>query len=209
MPDTKQKVVDWDTGDLGALHGTIWKALHLGVMDRHSGFHTPAVATVEAGVPGLRTVVLRQCDERARWLQFHTDARAPKVAALRANPHLTWLFYDVEEKVQLRVGSVATLHADDAVMQQAWETTRLFSRRCYLAAHAPGMPLSEASSGLPQHLQGAQPTEAESEAGRDNFLVVRARVTDIEWLYLLSTGNIAARFAYKEDDAVDATWLAP
>ena len=64
---------------LDAIRKDIADRLRRGASDRRSAFHCPVVATADADV---RVMVLRDYDEEGRTLRFHTDARAPKVAAI-------------------------------------------------------------------------------------------------------------------------------
>ena len=50
-----------------------------------------------------RIVVLRKSERENNLLQFHTDLRSPKVDILKNNNNASLVFYDKEEKIQLRV----------------------------------------------------------------------------------------------------------
>lgn len=188
----------------------LWGLLERGAADRRHGFHLPAVATVGAdGRPGLRTVVLRAVERQARALRFHTDARSPKLAELRAEPRVALLFYDPAEQTQLRIAARAEVHRDDALAAAAWRATGPFSRRCYLQRAGPGRPLPGPDSALPPDLERRPPTPEESEAGRGNFAAVRCRASEIDWFYLCARGHRRARFAWDASGALEARWLAP
>ena len=176
----------------------------------HHGFHLPVVATVSPdGRPEARAVVLRGAGRDGRWLQFHTDARSPKLAALSRHPNVALLFYDPAEQTQLRIDATTTLHRADAVADAAWEQTGPFSRRCYLQSVAPGGPLAGPGSALPPSLATRAPEPEESERGRTNFVVVRCRILTIDWFYLCSSGHRRARFAWDAAGALAAEWIAP
>ena len=72
-------------------------------------FHTGVLATTRPDGCELRTVVLRSVDSETRSLVVHTDARSDKVRQIRADPRVSWLFYDPRRKVQLRLRGEATL----------------------------------------------------------------------------------------------------
>ena len=42
-------------------------------------------------------------NEKNKLLQFHTDFRSPKVGILKKNKNASLVFYDKEEKIQLRI----------------------------------------------------------------------------------------------------------
>jgi hypothetical protein len=161
--------------------------------------HTPAVATTGLdGRPQVRTVVLRGLDVASRSLRFHTDRRSGKFGELSADPRIAVLGYDAGRKVQLRIGGVATLHADSDVAERAWAGSRPMSMMCYRQARSPGSALFT-----------AQIDDATLPDGRENFTVVVVTITEVEWLYLAAQGHRRARFTWGPDEALSATWLAP
>ena len=81
----------------------IWNLLTNAVKDRSSEFRTPVfICAYQDEVDG-RIVVLRKSDRVNNLLQFHTDLRSPKVDILKKNKNASLVFYDKEEKIQLRV----------------------------------------------------------------------------------------------------------
>lgn len=193
---------------LDALLKNIWQALANGASNRKHAFHLGAIATAgDDGFPSARIVVLRKANPETQTLTFHADKRSEKISELRANPRVSWLFYDPECRVQLRLLGVATLHFDDELAETQWKNAKLTSRRCYISL-PPLTKLAAAASGLPEWLWHRIPTLEESEAGRDNFAVVETRVHSIDWLWLNSTGHRRAKFVWR-DGALDASWVAP
>lgn len=176
-----------------------FQALTHGVADRRSPFHTPALATIAGdGAPALRTVILRAFDPARRLLRIHTDSRSPKAAELRADARASVLGYDPKAQMQLRLGGTVTLHADDALAEEAWVTSRHSSRMTYAAAHAPGSP-------LPAPIAGPD----DPRAGRIHFLALVMTVASLEWLMLDPAGHRRARFTWNAAGAMTATWTAP
>lgn len=189
--------------DLQAVIAEAMRLLSRAVADRRSPLHTPTIATVGLdGRPQLRTVVLRGFDTARRELRFHTDARSPKIAELRAEPRVGIHGYDPGAKIQIRIDATATLHAGDAVADNAWIASQPMSRVCYATAPAPGSAIGEGGAFT-------LPTGAdEIAAGRENFVAVIAQIDALEWLHLAHTGHRRARFRWSED-GVEGTWLAP
>ena len=79
--------------------------------------HTPSVATLGLdGRPRIRTVVLRDFDEGAGTLRFHTDRRSEKVSELARDPRIGVHFYDEAAKVprgdvQMALAQVSKIYA--------------------------------------------------------------------------------------------------
>lgn len=190
--------------DLDGTLAEAWRLLARGVADRRSPFHHPVLATVGPdGAPEARTVILRGCEPAAKALRFHTDARSAKVAELAARPRASLHFYDPAAKIQLRIRGEATLHRDDAVADQAWAGSRLFSRQCYGIVPGPGQPIDAGGAfSLPET------TEEETAGGRAHFTAVVVAVKSLEWLYLATGGHRRALFAF-DGGGPPARWLAP
>jgi pyridoxine/pyridoxamine 5'-phosphate oxidase len=186
---------------------SIWQSLEAAVKQRHSTMHTGIVSTIYRNAPQSRTVVLRRVITAERRLFFHTDVRSWKVEALTENPNIAWLFYDPQTRIQLRLNGVATLHRSDALADEHWAKTQLMSRRCYLTL-PPSTPLETASSGLPEFLLERNPTLAESEEGRKNFLVISSVIHTIDWLTLNTDGHQRALFLW-ENETLFSQWIAP
>ncbi len=176
-----------------------FQALARGVADRHSPFHTPALASIARdGAPALRTVILRAFDPATRRLRIHTDSRSPKVTELRAEPRAALLGYDPAARMQLRLAGSLRLHDDDALAEEAWASSRESSRMTYAAAHAPGTPLA-APSTAPD----------DPRAGRAHFVALLMTIATLDWLLLHPAGHRRARFAWDAAGTMTATWTAP
>ena len=159
-------------------------------------FRTPVVAT--AGDDGdARVVVLRAVDRDAAELEFHTDARSPKVEALRRSPRLTWVFHDPAGGVQWRVRGHARLHVGDEAWRSAWERVPPPSRASYACPAAPGTVVRA-------------PMEAIDFAGPGprHFMVVRCHAERMDWLGLRPEGNLRAIWT-REGNSWKGDWVAP
>ncbi len=195
--------------DLDASFEQAWQMLVRGGADRRSAFHTPVVASVDAsGAPEARVMVLRQADRAFRLLRFHTDNRTGKVAELARQPAITVLGYDPVGKIQLRVRGTGSIIADGAQADAAWARSALSSRKCYLAAPAPGSDTIGPTSGLPPAFETRDPDDAEALPGRTNFSILLVTVETLEWLYLAAPGHRRARFRWT-GSGWSKTWLVP
>lgn len=178
------------------------------VKDRHSPLHTPVVSSVMEGLPASRIMVLRAASADGRTLRFHTDARSPKAQSMGNGAPVTILGYDPEARVQLIVRGTGRIETTGPAADSAWQASALSSRRCYLAAYAPGSAVDTATSGLPDHLLSRAPNAAESEAGRPNFAILQIDVSALEWLLLTSCGNKRAVF-HRENGQWQGQWITP
>ena len=85
-----------------------------------------------------RIVVLRKSDRANNLLQFHTDLRSPKVDILKKNKNASLVFYDKEEKIQLRIKVECDVNNQNSTTEESWKKTQHISRRCYLTDSPPG-----------------------------------------------------------------------
>lgn len=205
-------MLDKDIWEKPVSHGEIlkriWKHLDLGTLDRHHPFHTPVFATVEDCQPRLRTVVLRRFWRKPPALAFHAHIESPKVFQIRANPSVSWLLYHPDEKLQLRIRSRATVHADGDLHEEQWLATELISRRCYIG-DPPSRESRRPTSGLPEELLGRKPTREESEEGKKNFVVVVTTIDEIDCMELAVRGHRRSRFRWNGAGDLETTWLTP
>lgn len=192
----------------GEILKKIWKNLDLGTLDRNHPFHTPVFGTIAENEPRLRIVVLRRFWRRSPRLAFHAHSGSPKIAELKANPKVYWLFYHPEERLQIRIKGRATLHTDGDLHEEQWLATELFSRRCYVG-EAPTQISEKPTSGLPEDLIARKPTHEESEVGRANFVVVNSTIDEIDCLEMNVKGHRRSLFQWHENGELYTKWLTP
>lgn len=181
------------------------KRLIQAAKDRRSPMHVPAVVTSDVDARGM---VLREFDAQNWTLRFHTDTRAPKVAAIDADPRMAVLFYDKEAKIQIRVKGTGTVLRDDPLTQMAWEKGSNFARRCYLG-EGPGASSDVPTSGLPAEFDGHEPSDAQLVPARENFAVLLIELMELDWLYLAHTGHARAQFSKGENGVWSGAWVSP
>lgn len=172
--------------------------------DRKSPMHVPAVVTSDVDARGM---VLREFNYEAWTLRFHTDTRAPKVAAIDADPRMAVLFYDKAAKIQIRVRGTGRVLRDDPLTEVAWTNGSNFARRCYLG-DGPGTVSEQPTSGLPDDLEGVQPTDEQLIPARDHFAVLLVELAELDWLYLAHTGHVRAQFVRVEGEW-QGRWVSP
>ena len=180
------------------------RRLSTAASDRRSPMHVPAVVTSDVEARGM---VLRDFNSDTWTLRFHTDLRAPKVAAIAADPRMAVLFYDKPAKVQIRVRGTGRVEHEGPLVDEAWGESANFARRCYLG-EGPGAVSEVPTSGLPGEFEGVEPDDAQLVPARENFAVLLIELTDLDWFYLAHTGHIRAQFKRDGSDW-QGSWVAP
>ena len=122
---------------LDDVHDDLVNRLIRAARDRKSLMHTPAVITSDIDA---RTMVLREFDKTAWTLRFHTDTRAPKVAAIEADPRVAVLFYDKGAKIQIRVRGIT--EREDGPLADAYYDSRSLKSRLGAWASKQSRPLA-------------------------------------------------------------------
>ena len=173
--------------------------------DRKSPMQTPVIVT---GDVDARVMVLRAFDATGWALRLHTDARAPKVAVIDADPRIAALFYDKGAKIQIRVRGQGAIVTGGPEVDAAWSASTNFARRCYLG-DGPGVAADAPISGLPPEFEGVEPDDAQLIPARANFALLKITVTAFDWLYLAHTGHVRAQFARGDDGAWQGRWVSP
>ena len=197
--------------DLEASFAEAWNIVEAGVTNRKSPAHTPTVGTVDTdGTPQLRIMILREVSRDRRTLRFHTDARSDKIAQLQQGAATSVLVYDAAAKAQIRLSGRAQIAAQGNVADTAWSGSTAFARRCYMAEAAPGTPIAQPSSGLPEWIEGKQPEEDQLVDYRGNFAALLFQADSIEWLYLANAGHRRARWRWDQTQNLWlGNWLVP
>ena len=184
----------------------IWSMLDDAVTNGSSTFRIPVFICGDQKDFDGRIVVLRKSDQSNNLLQFHSDIRSEKIPKLKNNKNASILFYDKEEKIQVRLKVECTINHDNEITKKSWSKTGHMSRKCYLIDNGPGTESPNPTSGLKPELDNFEFTMKQSEEGYKNFTVVQCKIKSIEWLYLAANGHRRARF---ELDSNKEYWLVP
>ena len=107
--------------DLAEIQNKYWSMLDDAVTNRGSPFRIPVFMSSDNNEIDGRIVVLRKSDRENNLLQFHTDLRSPKVNILKNNNNASLLFYDKEEKIQLRVKVECEINNQNSVTETSWK----------------------------------------------------------------------------------------
>ena len=192
--------------NLEEIQKKLWSMLDDAVVNRTSPFRIPVfICTDQNDIDG-RIVVLRKSDRNNNILQFHTDLRSPKVNILKKNKNASLVFYDKEEKIQLRVKVISEINNKNSLTEESWKKTQHISRRCYLTDSGPGSVSKNPTSGMISKLEDFDYTMEQSEKGYENFTVIKCKIKSIEWLYLAAKGHRRAIFDFEKNKN---NWLVP
>ena len=192
--------------DFSEIKKKIWLMLDDAVINRSSQFRIPTFICGNQSDFDGRIVVLRKSDQQNSLVQFHSDIRSDKIQKLKKNPNAAMLFYDKEEKIQVRLKVECTVNHNNNVTKESWSKTQHISRKCYLVDNGPGTESDIPTSGLKPELDNFEFTMEQSEEGYKNFTVILCKVKSIEWLYLAAKGHRRARFDIETNKD---TWLVP
>ena len=195
-------IVDMEKPALDEIKTLSWKLLREGARGTNSPFRFPVLATRTENGVDARILVLRQAEEAGRTLEFHTDRRSAKINQLAQNNSMTWVFYDAQHKLQLRIGGSGGLCTDSSVVDARWNELRSHTKRAYAQQLTPGTLVDEIVDGAPcAHIE-------DPEQGRSNFAVVRCVVSEIEWLLLSRGGHQSAIVSYA-GEGWSSSWVMP
>ena len=192
--------------DFTEIKKKIWSMLNNAIKDRSSQFRIPVFSCGNNDNIESRIVVLRKSDENNNIVQFHSDIRSDKINILKKNSKASFLFYDKELKIQVRLKVEAIINHNNDVAKQSWDKTQHISRKCYLVDNGPGTISDEPTSGLKPELDNFDYTKEQSEEGYKNFAVIQCKIKTIEWLYLAAKGHRRARFDLENNKN---NWLVP
>ena len=192
--------------DFNEIKNKIWSMLDNAIKDRESQFRIPVFICGNQNDFDGRIVVLRKSDQSNNLIQYHSDIRSNKIAKLKNNKIASMLFYDKEEKIQVRLKVFCTVNHDNETTKESWLKTGHMSRKCYLVENGPGTVSETPTSGLKPELDNFEFTMKQSEEGYKNFTVIQCKIKSIEWLYLAAKGHRRARF---DLDNNKEHWLVP
>ena len=192
--------------DFKEIKKKIWSILDDAVINRSSPFRVPVFICGDQSNFDGRTIVLRKSDKLNNLLQYHTDIRSDKIVKLKNNKNASMLFYDKEEKIQIRIKVECTINHNNEITKKSWSKTGHMSRKCYLVDSGPGTESGIPTSGLNPTVDNFGFTMEQSEEGYKNFAVIQCKIETIEWLYLAAKGHRRARFDLETNKD---NWLIP
>ena len=171
--------------DFAEIKKKIWSMLDNAVKDRSSPFRIPVFICGNQSDFDGRIVVLRKSDQSNNLVQFHSDIRSDKIEILKKNPNASMLFYDKDEKIQVRLKVNCVINHKNEITKTSWDKTQHISRKCYLVDKGPRTVSDVPTSGLKPELDNFDYTKEQSEEGYKNFTVIQCKIKSIEWLSLI------------------------
>ena len=184
----------------------VWSMLDNAIKDRGSPFRIPVFICGNQDDFDGRIVVLRKSDQSNNLIQYHSDIRSNKITKLKNNKNASMLFYDKDEKIQVRLKVECIVNHNNDITKESWLKTGHMSRKCYLVDNSPGTESYTPTSGLKSELDNFEFTMKQSEVGYKNFTVIQCKIKSIEWLYLAAKGHRRAKFDLENKKDI---WLVP
>jgi len=194
--------------NLDKVYSKAWDLLILGASNRNSFFHTPVFICGNNNNYDGRIIVLRGASKEEKKMWHHTDHRSKKIQILKENSKGSFLFYDKNEKIQLRISGKVRINYNNDISKNSWKKTAHMSRQCYLGEKIPGDEIDFPTSGLDENIDNFKYTIDESDSGYKNFCVIETFITSLEWLYLAAKGHRRALFTFS-NDSVEKNWIIP
>ncbi|MEM6347574.1 MAG: pyridoxamine 5'-phosphate oxidase family protein [Bacteroidota bacterium] len=194
------------TDSLADFHQKCWDQLLRASVDKKHPMREITMATLKLdGSVDQRMVVLRLAERSSLSINTYTDLRAQKVAQIKVHPQLHYLAWHPKQRLQLRLKCEAQLHSNDEISRSAWQKLSYFARTLYSAHASPGQIVPNlASANAPyQHPEGI-----DSNLWYKNFVLIKAKILEMEALALGRERQLRARFTY-EAGQVQANWLIP
>ena len=106
--------------DLSEIKKKIWSMLDNAVTDRSSPFRIPVFICGNQNDLDGRIVVLRKSDQSNHLVQYHSDIRSDKIEKLKANKNAALLFYDKDEKIQVRLKVECIINHKNEITRIGW-----------------------------------------------------------------------------------------
>ena len=113
--------------DFKEIKKKIWSMLDDAVTNRGSQFRIPVFVCGDQKDFDGRIVVLRKSDQSNNLLQFHSDIRSDKINKLKNNKNASMLFYDKEEKIQVRLKVECLINHNNEITKESWSKTGILN----------------------------------------------------------------------------------
>ena len=110
--------------NLEEIKNKYWSMLDDAVTNRGSSFRIPIFICAHQDEVDGRIVVLRKSDQLNNTVQFHSDIRSDKIEKLKKNPKAAMLFYDKDEKIQVRLKIECVVNHNNEITKESWSKTQ-------------------------------------------------------------------------------------
>lgn len=159
-------------------------------------FFSVATYDTDSNTPQSRMVVLRKF--LPDWtLRFYTDYRSSKVADIKYHPSVSLLFWNPEDRYQIRVQASASIHYQNEISKNEWQNVDDAAKKAYTTILAPGTEIS-------------QPNEVRHRKDNNHFCVIDALPSQIKVLQLNREDHLAMNFIRESaNEKWDGNWILP
>ena len=176
--------------DLATIRRLCIGQLSRGVQKKNHPVREVAMATAD-GAPNIRMVILRKIESDPLSIFVYTDNRSDKIGELGASPYASFLFWHPSSKFQLKLKTQVTIHRNDKVAKESWESTGGKGRESYNTEIAPGAELeAEKNPEMPLRTKYSD----------SDFCVLECKAFEMEALQLRREGHIRVRFSLKKGE---------
>ena len=182
----------------------VWRELNLSLSISKHPFHIFSISTINNNKPDSRYVVLRDVDEDNKILTFHTDRRSKKIKHIEAKNSACALFYDQQQKIQLRLYGDIYEVEDKLEIKERWKKSKNMSKLCYLNKYPPGEVIQTSK----EYIYDENDLNY-IENGIENFSVINIKISQIDWLNLNHKGHERMIISFLSNNAVKFEWVAP
>ena len=191
-------MTDPDFTDLSKLPRWVLARLKRAATMRGDPMRWAVLATrTEDGV-SARTLVLRGFEPERRELILFSDARAPKIAEIQAEPHVSLVFFDPNERVQLRAWGTARVETNTETALAWRRGLSPQAQKDYATKRPPG---SAIETSLPDLMQ---------DVPDETFAVLAIRLSHVDGLKLGGTHHQRVLVDWRTGDgAPTVNWLTP
>lgn len=160
-------------------------------------FFTVSTYNIHTSAPESRMVVLRRF--LSDWtIRFFTDYRSSKVSEIKNHPMISLLFWNPEERYQIRVQASATVHYQNEISYGEWQHVNGRAQDEYKAFLPPGAKISSSAEAL------------QKKSDSHYFAVVDALPLQIKILQINRSKHLSMNF--KRQSAADkwkGKWIVP
>ena len=179
--------------DLKEMYEYAWRLITRGTVDQKSPARHPTFGTIGLlGMPELRTVVLRDANQKTASIEVHTDVKSTKVEELKLNPNVGIHIWFPSSKLQVRIKAVSEIKTGNAIKQQ-WEKTPDVSRISYGTLPTPGTIIQSSFA-------------YEKPANFERFCIINVNIEEMDLTHL---GVRHTRALFTKKTNWSGSWLAP
>lgn len=132
------EILGLDRGEALDLWDRAWSHLRRATADKKHAFRYPVLCTEGERGPEGRVVVMRNCSERNRRIEFFTDYRSPKCREIQGDSQVTFVWYDPKGRLQIRGKGRATIVLNEPWVEATWESLGEQQKAEYSSLARPG-----------------------------------------------------------------------